>query len=140
MECSNMKQHHQQGGYAEPRISFSSGFAATKNEIIKYKEAPVSSDDFEFGVKNCSMTTADKIFCDGMILPLKEEVNTTKRMPTLREELNEEDDDSPRTKSKGSSGWWRERLGLGFSKSKKDHKRNLQYANSTPKYANSTPK
>ncbi|KAJ0247272.1 Uncharacterized protein HA466_0167040 [Hirschfeldia incana] len=121
MECSNMKQYHQQGGYVEPRISFSSGFAATKNEIIKYKEAPVSSDDFEFGVKNCSMTTADEIFCDGIILPLKEEVNTTKRMPTLREELNEEDDDSPRTKSKGSSGWWRERLGLGFSKSKKDH-------------------
>ncbi|KAF8095874.1 hypothetical protein N665_0320s0003 [Sinapis alba] len=123
MECSSkMKQHHQQGAYAEPRISFSSGFAATKNEIVKYKEAPASSDDFEFGVKNSSMTTADEMFCDGMILPLKEEANTTRRMPTLREELNEEDDDdSPRTKSKGSSGWWRERLGLGFSKSKKDH-------------------
>ncbi|CAH2076850.1 unnamed protein product [Thlaspi arvense] len=127
MECSNMKQHHQYGAYAEPRISFSSGFAATKNEMIKYKEAPVSSDDFEFGVKNFSMITADEIFFDGMILPLKEEADTTKRMTTLREELSEEDDDSPVSKSKGSSGWWRERLGLGFVKSKKDHKRSSFY-------------
>ncbi|KAH0900816.1 hypothetical protein HID58_040319, partial [Brassica napus] len=125
MECSNMKQHHQYGAYAEPRISFSSGFAATKNDMVKYKEAPVSSDDFEFGVNNFSMITADEIFFDGMILPLKEEVNTTKRMSTLREELSEEDSDSPRSKSKGSSGWWRERLGLGFVKSKKDHKRTM---------------
>ncbi|ESQ53682.1 hypothetical protein EUTSA_v10027139mg [Eutrema salsugineum] len=128
MECSNMKQHHQYGGYAEPRISFSSGFAATKNEMIKYKEASVSSDDdFEFGVKNFSMITADEIFFDGMILPLKEETNTTKRMSTLREELSEGDDDSPRSKSKGSSGWWRERLGLGFVKSKKDRKTSSFY-------------
>ncbi|KAL0833521.1 hypothetical protein Bca101_085410 [Brassica carinata] len=103
MECSNMKQHHQYGAYAEPRISFSSGFAATKNDMVKYKEAPVSSDDFEFGVNNFSMITADEIFFDGMILPLKEEVNTTKRMSTLREELSEEDSDSPRSKLKGSS-------------------------------------
>ncbi|KAF8112291.1 hypothetical protein N665_0065s0068 [Sinapis alba] len=130
MECSNMKQHHQYGAYAEPRISFSSGFAASKNDMIKYKEAPVSSDDFEFGVNNFSMiTSADEIFFDGMILPLKEEANnTTKRMSTLREELSEEDSDSsPRSKSKGSSGWWRERLGLGFVKSKKDHKRSSFY-------------
>ncbi|VVB10375.1 unnamed protein product [Arabis nemorensis] len=127
MECSNMKQHHQLGSYAEPRISFSSGFAATKQEMINYKEAPVSSDDFEFGVKNFSMITADEIFFDGMILPLKEEVNTSKRMSTLREELSEEDDDSLRSKSKGSSGWWRGRLGLGFVRSKKDHKRSSFY-------------
>ncbi|XP_010432417.1 PREDICTED: uncharacterized protein LOC104716697 [Camelina sativa] len=126
MECSNMKQH-QYGSYAEPRISFSSGFAATKHDMIKYKEAPASSDDFEFGVENFSMTTADEIFFDGMILPLKEEANTTKRMSTLREELSEEDDDSPRSKSKGSSGWWRERLGLGFVRSKKDHKKTSFY-------------
>ncbi|KFK30077.1 hypothetical protein AALP_AA7G213700 [Arabis alpina] len=127
MECSNMNQHHQYGSYAEPRISFSSGFAATKQEMINYKEAPVSSDDFEFGVKNFSMITADEIFFDGMILPRKEEVNTSKRMSTLREELSEEDDDSSRSKSKGSRGWWRERLGLGFVKSKKDHKRSSFY-------------
>ncbi|CAA7019901.1 unnamed protein product [Microthlaspi erraticum] len=113
MECSNVKQH-QYGSYTEPRISFSSGFAATKNEMINYKEAPASSDDFEFGVNNFSMITADEIFFEGMIVPLKEEVNTTKRMSTLREELSEEDEDSPKSKSKGSSGWWRERLGLGF--------------------------
>lgn len=121
-----MKQH-QYGSYAEPRISFSSGFAATKHDMIKYKEAPASSDDFEFGVENFSMITADEIFFEGMILPLKEEVNTAKRMSTLREELSEEDESSPRSKSKGSSGWWRERLGLGFVRSKKDHKKTSFY-------------
>lgn len=120
-----MKQH-QYGSYAEPRISFSSGFAATKHDMVKYKEAPASSDDFEFGVENFSMITADEIFFDGMILPLKEE-NTAKRMSTLREELSEEDEGSPRSKSKGSSGWWRERLGLGFVRSKKDHKKTSLY-------------
>ncbi|CAN8327514.1 unnamed protein product [Cochlearia groenlandica] len=125
MECSNMKY----SSYTEPRISFSSGFAITKQEMSKYKEAPVSSDDFEFGVKNFSViTTADEIFFDGMILPLKEEViSPTKRMSTLREELNEEDEDLERSKSKGTSGWWRERLGLGIVRSKKDHKRSSFY-------------
>ncbi|XP_010548025.1 PREDICTED: uncharacterized protein LOC104819584 [Tarenaya hassleriana] len=118
------QQQHMYGTYAEPRISFSNDMAATKHEMNKYKEAPVSSE-FEFGVKNYAMIPADQIFFQGVILPLKDKISQ-KKMATLREELSEDDDDAGSCsgrKTKGSSSWWRERLGLGFVRSKKDQKR-----------------
>ncbi|KAK2991509.1 hypothetical protein RJ640_016544 [Escallonia rubra] len=95
-----------------PRISFSNDFADTK-QVIKhessYREAPVSSSDFEFSVSGFTPIAADELFSKGKLLPLKE--NCTKL--TLRDELlndDEYEDVLPRLPK--NSGWWKEKLGL----------------------------
>lgn len=100
----------------DPRISFSNDFADTaelssvKHENI-YREAPVSSD-FEFSVKNYTMTSADDIIFEGMLLPLKANSKKT----TLKEELLVDDDDNKYehmfSRPPKSLGRWKERLGL----------------------------
>ncbi|KAI4298449.1 hypothetical protein L6164_032006 [Bauhinia variegata] len=107
----------------DPRISFSTDFVdaqqGIKHEYI-YREAPVSSD-FEFSVKNNSMISADEVFYQGMLLPLKS--NCTKKM-TIRDELlvNDDHEDVLPTIPKSSSRW-KERLGLrrGASKQNKSN-------------------
>ncbi|KAI4295640.1 hypothetical protein L6164_035663 [Bauhinia variegata] len=104
----------------EPRISFSTDFVdaqqGIKHEYI-YREAPVSSD-FEFSVKNNSMISADEVFFQGMLLPIKS--NCTKKM-TIRDELlvnGDCEDVLPRVPK--SSSRWKERLGLKRSASKQN--------------------
>ncbi|XP_027348320.1 uncharacterized protein LOC113859847 [Abrus precatorius] len=104
----------------DPRISFSNDFVvaqqAIKHENI-YREAPASSD-FEFSVKSYSMISADEVFCQGMLLPLKSDCS---KKVTLRDELLVNDDyeeDLPRLPK--SSSRWKERLGLKRGSSKKD--------------------
>ncbi|KAK6946120.1 hypothetical protein RJ641_013664 [Dillenia turbinata] len=111
LACLNMFNNDQQGIYT-PRISFSHDFVDTQQAIKQEtgsREAPASSD-FEFRVKGYSMMSADELFSKGKLLPLKE--NCTKM--TLRDELLVDDGSegmSPRL-PKGTSGWWKERLGL----------------------------
>ncbi|KAK6916463.1 hypothetical protein RJ641_019324 [Dillenia turbinata] len=112
MACLNKFNNDQQQGIFTPRISFSHDFVDTQQAIkqeTSSREAPVSSD-FEFRVKGYNMMSADELFSKGKLLPLKE--NCTKM--TLRDELLVDDgfeDMSPRL-PKGTSGWWKERLGL----------------------------
>ncbi|XP_076932718.1 uncharacterized protein LOC143598370 [Bidens hawaiensis] len=109
MACLNMQiNEQQQGGYLEPRISFSNDFVDTQQTTAAnlkkntYTEAPVSSE-FEFSVPCFASNSADELFFKAKILPLKE-----KAVTTLRDELlasNDDDDDDiffPKT-----SGWWR---------------------------------
>lgn len=111
MACLNMYNNDQS---MDPRISFSNDFADTQQaakQENKYREAPVSAD-FEFSVRNYSMTPADEIFFKGMLVPSKD--NSGRKM-TLREELLVDDDDEyedalPRVPK--ISGWWTERLRL----------------------------
>ncbi|KAL5123572.1 hypothetical protein HKD37_02G004142 [Glycine soja] len=110
----------------DPRISFSYDFVvsqqAIKHENI-YREDPVSSD-FEFSVKNNSMISADEVFFQGMLLPLKSDCSNKK--VTLRDELLVNDDhyeeELPRLPK--SSSRWKERLGLRKGSSKKDKNKN----------------
>lgn len=102
----------------DPRISFSNDFADTSAQLAKkheniYREAPVSSD-FEFSVKNYTMTSADEIMFQGMLLPTKDDSRNQLRKTTLKEELLVDDDDDyedifSRPKSLAR---WKERLGL----------------------------
>ncbi|OIV93278.1 hypothetical protein TanjilG_23119 [Lupinus angustifolius] len=105
----------------DPRISFSYDFVdaqqALKHQNI-YSEAPVSSN-FEFSVKNNGMISADEVFFQGMMVPLK--TNCSKKM-TLRDELLNNDDDLPRLPK--SSSRWKERLGFRKGASKKDKNKN----------------
>jgi len=108
----------------DPRISFSYDFVvsqqAIKHENI-YREDPVSSD-FEFSVKNNSMISADEVFFQGMLLPLKSDCS---KKVTLRDELLANDDyeeELPRLPK--SSSRWKERLGLRRVSSKKDKNKN----------------
>ena len=109
----------------DPRISFSNDFAdaqlAVKHENI-YREAPVSSD-FEFSVKNYSMISADEVFYQGMLLPLKSDCS--KKM-TLRDELlvNDDFEEALPPRLPKSSSRWKERLGLRRGASKKDKNKN----------------
>ncbi|MED6187346.1 hypothetical protein PIB30_075541 [Stylosanthes scabra] len=119
----------------DPRISFSNfvdAQLAIKNEKNNniYREAPVSSSDFEFSVKNYSMISADEVFFKGMLLPQQ---CSNKKMVTLRDELlvnDEYDDDEdnnnkvmPPRIPKTASSRWKERLGLTRrGASKKDNK------------------
>lgn len=110
----------------DPRISFSYDFVvsqqAIKHENI-YREDPVSSD-FEFSVKNNSMISADEVFFQGMLLPLKSEGS---KKVTLRDELLVNDDYEeglPRLPKSSSSSRWKERLGLRRVSSKKDKNKN----------------
>ncbi|KAG4209313.1 hypothetical protein ERO13_A03G189800v2 [Gossypium hirsutum] len=98
----------------DPRISFSNDFAdvGIKYENNYYREAPVSSSEFEFSVKNYAMIPADEIFFKGVLLPLKGD-NKHGRKLTLRDTLLVDDGDNGggSFRQKGS-GWWKERLGL----------------------------
>ncbi|CAK9143928.1 unnamed protein product, partial [Ilex paraguariensis] len=116
MACLNMFNNDQQAICTSlgPRISFSSDFSDTQQQITKhdtiYREAPVSSD-FEFSVSGDSMITADELFFKGKLLPLKD--NCAKM--TLRDELLVEDDGDyehvlPRLPK--NSCRWKEKLGL----------------------------
>ncbi|MED6170080.1 hypothetical protein PIB30_027403 [Stylosanthes scabra] len=121
----------------DPRISFSNfvdAQLAIKNEKNNiYREAPVSSSDFEFSVKNYSMISADEVFFKGMLLPQQ---SSNKKMVTLRDELlvnDEYDDDDednnnkvmPPRIPKTASSRWKERLGLTRrGASKKDKNKN----------------
>ncbi|CAL0313548.1 unnamed protein product [Lupinus luteus] len=111
----------------DPRISFSYDFVdaqqALKNQNI-YSEAPVSSN-FEFSVKNNGMISADEVFFQGMMVPLK--TNCSKKM-TLRDELLNNDDDLPRLPK--SSSRWKERLGFRKGASKKDKNKNDEFLHS----------
>ncbi|KAK7400810.1 hypothetical protein VNO78_12117 [Psophocarpus tetragonolobus] len=107
----------------DPRISFSYDFVVSQQAIKHentYREDPVSSD-FEFSVKNNSMISADEVFFQGMLLPLKSDQCSKK--VTLRDELLVNDDyEEPRLPK--SSSRWKERLGLRRGSSKKDKNKN----------------
>lgn len=113
MACLNMSNNDQSQAFYNavtgPRISFSSDFLDSQNPIRSYREAPVSSD-FEFSVKNYSMISADEVFSNGRMVPLKE---NSMKATTLRDELISGDDGYgggvPKLKVLKS---WRERLGL----------------------------
>ena len=103
----------------DPRISFSNDFADTSSQLAMkheniYREAPVSSD-FEFSVKNYSMTSADEIMFQGMLLPIKDNSRNQLRKTTLKEELLVGDDDDYEdvfSRQPKSLARWKERLGL----------------------------
>lgn len=123
MACLNMLSNEQQAGVCAamgPRISFSNDFADCQHPMMRqqdysYKEAPVSSDNFEFSVSGYSMISADEVFCKGKLMPLKD--RSCGKTTTLRDELlqaNNDDDYGdlfPCRMPKGMSRW-RERLGL----------------------------
>ncbi|CDP02489.1 unnamed protein product [Coffea canephora] len=115
-----------------PRISFSNDFIESSSSSITshstshrphmvrtYRDAPVSSD-FEFSVSNYSMMSADELFSQGRLLPLKENCGTRQfqKTTTLRDELQqvEEEDDEDDIFSlrppKSSSTRWKGFLGL----------------------------
>lgn len=111
-----------------PRISFSNDFVDSashsnshhhhhhqnQNQVMRaYRDAPVSSSDFEFSVTNYSMMSADELFSQGRLLPLKE--SSSNQKTTLREELMVEDDrdhDFSLRPPKSSSTKWKGFLGL----------------------------
>ncbi|KAA0037106.1 uncharacterized protein E5676_scaffold832G001760 [Cucumis melo var. makuwa] len=103
----------------DPRISFSNDFVETKQPLKLeniYREAPVSSD-FEFSVKDRCMISADEIFFQGKLLPLKDSLrNHVLVKTTLRDELqvNEEEDDIsfPKFTKISSSSCWKEKFGF----------------------------
>ncbi|XP_011099149.1 uncharacterized protein LOC105177630 [Sesamum indicum] len=87
-----------------PRISFSNDFADSSHShshshshsrtvAAAYRDAPVSSD-FEFSVSNYSMMSADELFFKGRLLPLKESSCSSSKTTTLRDELQNEEDES----------------------------------------------
>ncbi|KAL0450336.1 UNVERIFIED_CONTAM: hypothetical protein Slati_1590000 [Sesamum latifolium] len=90
-----------------PRISFSNDFADSSHShshshshsrtvaaaAASYRDAPVSSD-FEFSVSNYSMMSADELFFKGRLLPLKESSCSSSKTTTLRDELQNEEDES----------------------------------------------
>ncbi|KAD6795287.1 hypothetical protein E3N88_06183 [Mikania micrantha] len=125
MACLNMQvKNETQGGFMDPRISFSNDFIDSNHHEHGYTEAPVSSD-FEFSVPSFSSNSADEIFFKGKLLPpLKEKV------VTLRDELlaghdAEDEDDGMLFNHKNSTGWWRQKFGLRKSQNGKGQHKNL---------------
>lgn len=102
-----------------PRISFSNDFVESTSHshhqmMRTYRDAPVSSD-FEFSVTNYSMMSADELFSQGRLLPLKESCNNNQfQKTTLRDELMVEDDDGVdfSLRPPKSSTRWKGFLGL----------------------------
>ncbi|KAL3526771.1 hypothetical protein ACH5RR_011427 [Cinchona calisaya] len=112
-----------------PRISFSNDFvestttySSSHPQMVRpsYRDAPVSSD-FEFSVTNYSMMSADQLFSQGRLLPLKESCSSTnqfiQKTTTLRDELlqvedDDYDDDFSLRPPKNSSTRWKGFLGL----------------------------
>ncbi|XP_019165696.1 PREDICTED: uncharacterized protein LOC109161660 [Ipomoea nil] len=141
-----LSNEQQASGVCAARISFSNDFADSSHQhpmTMSYKEAPVSSDNFEFSVSGYTMISADQVFCKGKLLPFKDSKTTT-----LRDELLQGNDDDygdlfPRITmpSKGSgsgSGMsrWRERLGLKrshiiFPRKPNNNNKNLQRIDET---------
>ncbi|KFK39240.1 hypothetical protein AALP_AA3G218600 [Arabis alpina] len=127
--ANTIEQSSLYSSFVDARISFSNDFADSSDhmsktvsraqDLMKYKEAPVSSD-FKFNVENNYgfISAADEIFLGGVLLPLE---MTQKKMTTLREELCAQDSDL--TISKSSRNWWK----LGLNKSKKVHSNNNSF-------------
>uniref|UniRef100_A0A1J3KAQ3 Uncharacterized protein n=1 Tax=Noccaea caerulescens TaxID=107243 RepID=A0A1J3KAQ3_NOCCA len=129
--ANTVEQASMYSSFVDARISFSNDFAdsdhhsgsqlhqtvsSSRQDQMKYKEAPVSSD-FKFNVESYGfISAADEIFFGGVLLPL--EKTHERKVTTIREELNAQDSD--RTISKGSRNWWK----LGLYKSKKIHSNN----------------
>ncbi|KAJ0264447.1 hypothetical protein HA466_0028080 [Hirschfeldia incana] len=125
--ANTVEQDSMYSSFVDARISFSNDFAdsdrlklhqtiSSRQDQMKYKEAPVSSD-FKFNVENYGfISAADEIFFGGVLLPL--EKTHQRKVTTLREELSLQDSD--RVNSKGSRNWWK----LGLNKSKKIHSKN----------------
>ncbi|KAK1414492.1 hypothetical protein QVD17_30238 [Tagetes erecta] len=108
MACLNVQvKNENQGGFMDPRISFSNDFIdSNHHEHQSYNEAPVSSD-FEFSLPTFSSNSADEVFFKGKVTPLKEKV------VTLRDELRAgHDDNDGMIINKNSTGWWKEKFGL----------------------------
>ncbi|KAL1337057.1 hypothetical protein AAHE18_10G107800 [Arachis hypogaea] len=129
----------------DPRISFSNfvdAKLAIKNEKNNiYREAPVSSSDFEFSVKNYSMISADEVFFKGMLLPQQCSNKKMVSSTTLREKLlvNDEYDEGNKVVAtripKTASSRWKERLGLtGRGASKKDKNKNSSHGDHNPEF------
>ncbi|KAI3712250.1 hypothetical protein L1987_70801 [Smallanthus sonchifolius] len=120
MACLNVKvKKENQGGFMDPRISFSNDFIDSNHHEESYTEAPVSSD-FEFALPTFSSNSADEVFFKGKLPPLKEKV------VTLRDELLAgHDDDDILINNKNSTGWWREKFGLRKGQSGKSDNKNL---------------
>ncbi|XP_076920333.1 uncharacterized protein LOC143581426 [Bidens hawaiensis] len=120
MACLNVQvKNEKQGGFIDPRISFSNDFIDSNHHEESYTEAPVSSD-FEFSVPSFSSNSADEVFFKGKLPPLKEKV------VTLRDELlSGHDDDDMFINNKISTGWWREKFGLRKNQSGKSDNKNL---------------
>ncbi|KAL3525698.1 hypothetical protein ACH5RR_014070 [Cinchona calisaya] len=129
---NNEQQQHKPLGdqFCSPRISFSSDFIETSTATTthhshhpqtvrsSYRDAPVSSD-FEFSVSNYSMMSADELFSQGRLLPLKENSPTNRfqktTTTTLRDELlqvDEDDDNIFSLRPPKSSTRWKGFLGL----------------------------
>lgn len=130
--ASSVEQASLYSSFVDARISFSNDFAdstdhssssqlphtfsSSRQDQMKYKEAPVSSD-FKFNVENYGfISAADEIFLGGVLLPLEK---TQRKVTTLRDELSAQDH-SDRTISKVPRNWWK----LGLNKSKKFHSNN----------------
>ncbi|KAJ0681940.1 hypothetical protein HanPI659440_Chr16g0641801 [Helianthus annuus] len=119
MACLNAQVNSEkQGGFMDPRISFSNDFIDSNHHDNTYTEAPVSSD-FEFSIPTFSSNSADEVFFKGKLPPLKEKV------VTLRDELLANDDDDMFINNKISTGWWREKFGLRKSQNGKSDNKNL---------------
>ncbi|CAI9110160.1 OLC1v1010139C1 [Oldenlandia corymbosa var. corymbosa] len=136
MYNQNNNEHNKHLGGAppliSPRISFSNDFVLDSSSsssssvshphFRSYRDAPVSSD-FEFSVSNYSMMSADELFSQGKLLPLKENCTssthpfqrtTTTTTTTLRDELmNGDDNDADFSlRPPKSSTRWKGFLGL----------------------------
>ncbi|MFS8018111.1 hypothetical protein Hanom_Chr15g01388311 [Helianthus anomalus] len=120
MACLNAQvTSEKQGGFMDPRISFSNDFVDSNHHDNTYTEAPVSSD-FEFSIPTFSSNSADEVFFKGKLPPLKEKV------VTLRDELlANDDDDDMFINNKISTGWWKEKFGLRKGQNGKSDNKNL---------------
>ncbi|CAH8372858.1 unnamed protein product [Eruca vesicaria subsp. sativa] len=130
--ANTVEQDSMYSSFVDARISFSNDFAdsdrscsqlhqtvSSRQDQMKYKEAPVSSD-FKFNVENYGfISAADEIFFGGVLLPL--EKTHQRKVTTIREELSVQDSD--RANSKGSRNWWK----LGLSKPKKIQSKNNSF-------------
>lgn len=121
LDMYNQNNEHKPplGPPISPRISFSNDFAESASHsshphlVRSYRDAPVSSD-FEFSVTNYSMMSADELFSQGKLLPLKESCSGGQlQKTTLRDELLvEDDDDGFSLRPPKSSTRWKGFLGL----------------------------
>ncbi|XP_073037856.1 uncharacterized protein [Primulina eburnea] len=141
LEMYNQNSEHHKGinnpPPTSPRISFSNDFlessshsqshSRSQSHMIRpaaaaaYRDAPVSSD-FEFSVSNHSMMSADELFFKGRLLPFKENCGGGNKTTTLRDELqNEENDEDFSLRPPKNPTRWKGFLGLkkshvGFKK------------------------
>ncbi|KAK9060357.1 hypothetical protein SSX86_021061 [Deinandra increscens subsp. villosa] len=122
MACLNVQvKNENQGGFMDPRISFSNDFIDSNHHENSYREAPVSSD-FEFSIPTFSSNSADEVLFKGKLSPPMKE-----KVVTLRDELlaGHDDDGGLFINNKNSSGWWREKFGLRKGQNGKSDNKNL---------------